>query len=312
MTTRYSKVSTAVLPIEVPEIIDCFVHVQLPGEESVAIPKAALRDPSSLAQWPGTGMVDHMFSRDPDRRAREETSRSLELSLAELDRRNIGRGMVVVSSRPDPAVLEALAAHSDRLFVALRADPHEGMDAVRRIDALSRAYPMIRAVSLSPHQIYPFIAPNSKEYYPIYAKCVELDIAIYINVGFPGPRVPAFTQDPMALDEVCWFFPELRIVMRHGGEPWTDVCAKMLLRWPNLYYATTAFAPRYYPREIIELCNGRAPNKVIWAGYWPILSYERLFAEMVQLPLVADAWPRFLAANAIEAFGLPAAPGLPS
>src|SRR5262249_35427498 len=160
----------------------------------------------------------------------------------------------------------------DRLFVALRADPHEGMDAVRRIDALARAYPMIRAVSLSPHQIYPHIAPNSKEYYPIYAKCVELDLAVYINVGFPGPRVPAFTQAPMALDEVCWFFPDLRVVMRHGGEPWTDVCAKLLLRWPNLYYATTAFAPRYYPREILELVNRRAPNQVIWAGYWPILS----------------------------------------
>jgi predicted TIM-barrel fold metal-dependent hydrolase len=299
-------VGAAELPVPVPEIIDAFVHVQLPGEESVPVPKAALRDPESLKQWPGTGMVDYLFSRDPERRAREEASRSLDLSLAELDTHGIRRGLVVVSNDPDEAVLEELAAHPDRLFVALRADPHEGMAAVRRIDALCRAYPMIRAVSLSPHQLYPHIAPNSKEYYPIYAKCAELDIAVYVNVGFPGPRVPAFTQDPMALDEVCWFFPELRVVMRHGGEPWTDVCAKMLLRWPNMYYATTAFAPRYYPREIIELCNKRAPNKVIWAGYWPILSYERLFTELAGLPLVAEAWPRFLAGNAIEAFRLPA------
>jgi predicted TIM-barrel fold metal-dependent hydrolase len=299
-------VGASELPVPVPEIIDAFVHVQLPGEESIPVPRAALRDPESLAQWPGTGMVDYLFSRDPARQARENTSRSLDLSLAEFDTHGIRRGLVVVSHDPDEAVLEELAAHADRLFVALRADPHEGMVAVRRIDALCRAYPMIRAVSLSPHQLYPHIAPNSKEYYPIYTKCAELDIAVYINVGFPGPRVPAFTQDPMALDEVCWFFPELRVIMRHGGEPWTDVCAKMLLRWPNLYYATTAFAPRYYPREIIELCNKRAPNKVIWAGYWPILSYERLFAEMAGLPLVAQAWPRFLAGNAIEAFRLPA------
>jgi hypothetical protein len=292
------------LPVAVPEIIDAFVHVQLPGEDVVPIPRAALRDPDSLAHWPGTGLVDHLFARDPDRRAREETSHSLERSLAELDDNGIGRALVVLPGNPSQQVLDELAAHADRLFVALRADPHEGMVAVRRINELCRAYPMIRAISLSPHQLYPSIAPNSKEYYPIYAKCVELDIAVYINVGFPGPRVPAASQDPMALDEVCWFFPDLRVIMRHGGEPWTDVCAKLLLRWPNLYYATTAFAPKYYPRDILSLCNGRAPNKVIWAGYWPILSYQRLYTELAQLPLREHAWPRFLAGNAIEAFRL--------
>lgn len=296
---------SAAFPFDVPEIIDAFVHVQLPGEDAVPIPRAALRDPESLAHWPGTGMVDHLFARDPERRAREQASRDLDASLAELDAHGIGRSLVVVSADPPPEVLEQLAAHADRLFVALRADPHEGMAGVRRIDELCRKYPMIRAVSLSPHQIYPFIAPNSKEYYPIYAKCVELDVAVYVNVGFPGPRVPAFTQDPMALDEVCWFFPELRVVMRHGGEPWTDVCVRLLLRWPNLYYATTAFAPRYYPRDVLRLVNKRAPNKIIWAGYWPILSYDRLFAELAELPLEDAAWSRFLAGNAIEAFRLP-------
>jgi len=294
-------------PFSVPEIIDAFVHVQLPGEDAVPIPRAALRDAESLAHWPGTGMVDHLFARDPSRRAREEASRDLAASLAELSDHGIARGLVVLPADPAPEVLEAVAAHADRLFVALRADPHEGMVGVRRIDALCRRHPMIRAVSLSPHQIYPFIAPNSKEYYPIYAKCVELDVAVYVNVGVPGPRVPAFTQDPMALDEVCWFFPDLRVIMRHGGEPWTDVCVRLLLRWPNLYYATTAFAPRYYPRDVLALLDRRAPNKVIWAGYWPILSYDRLFTELAALPLKPEAWPRFLAGNAIEAFRLPPA-----
>jgi hypothetical protein len=302
-------VTDARLPVPVPEIIDSFVHVQLPGEDAVAVPRAALRDAESLASWPGTGMVDHLFARDPERAEREEISRDLGRSLDELTANGIRRGLVVLPSDPGEPVLEQLAAHPDRVFAALRVDPHEGMDAVRRIDRLCRAYPMIRAVSLSPHQLYPTIAPNSKEYYPIYAKCIERDIAVYVNVGFPGPRVPAFSQDPMALDEVCWFFPELRVVMRHGGEPWTDVCAKLLLRWPNLYYATTAFAPKYYPRDILALCNRRAPNKVIWAGYWPILSYRRLFAELAELPLSESAWPRFLAGNAIEAFRLPPRPG---
>jgi predicted TIM-barrel fold metal-dependent hydrolase len=74
---------------------------------------------------------------------------------------------------------------------------------------------------------------------------------------------------------VCWFFPELTVVMRHGGEPWVDTCVKMLLRWPNLYYATTASRP-LLPRADNPPAQPRGRDRVIWAGYWPMLSYERL------------------------------------
>jgi predicted TIM-barrel fold metal-dependent hydrolase len=178
------------------------------------------------------------------------------------------------------------------------------MAAIRRLSSLAERYPIVRSVSLTPHTIYPFIAPNSREYYPVYAKCVELDLAAFVNVGFPGPRVPAWIQDPIHLDDVCWFFPDLRVVMRHGGEPWVDTCIKMLLRWPNLYYATTAFAPRYYPRNIIDFVNGRGRDKVLYAGYWPTLSYERIFRELAALPIKDDIWPGFLRDNAERAFKL--------
>ncbi|EUA23102.1 hypothetical protein I553_5458 [Mycobacterium xenopi 4042] len=36
---------------------------------------------------------------------------------------------------------------------------------------------------------------------------------------------------------------------RHGCEPWEDLAVKLMLKWPNLYYSTSAFAPRYYPKR---------------------------------------------------------------
>ena len=56
---------------------------------------------------------------------------------------------------------------------------------------------------------------------------------------------------------------------RHGCEPWTDLAVKLLLKWPNLYYSTTAFAPKYYPKEIIDFANTRGADKVIFSGYFP-------------------------------------------
>ncbi len=56
--------------------------------------------------------------------------------------------------------------------------------------------------------------------YPIYAKCVELDIPVFVLTGVPGPRVPSAPQKVELIDDVCWYFPDLKFVMRHGGEPW--------------------------------------------------------------------------------------------
>ena len=122
---------------------------------------------------------------------------------------------------------------------------------------------------------------NDKRYYPLYAKCVELDIPIFVCAGVPGPRVPMAPQKVELIDEVCWFFPELTFVMRHGAEPWTELAVKLMLKWPNLYYSTSAFAPKHYPKAIIDYANTRGADKVIYAGYFPAgLTYDRIFADL--------------------------------
>jgi predicted TIM-barrel fold metal-dependent hydrolase len=109
------------------------------------------------------------------------------------------------------------------------------------------------------------------------------------------------------IDEVCWFFPELKFVMRHGAEPWTDLAVKLMLKYPNLYYSTSAFAPRYYPQTIIDYANTRGASKVMYAGYFPMgLSLERIFSELPNVPFKDDVWPKFLRENAVRVFGLDA------
>ena len=49
----------------------------------------------------------------------------------------------------------------------------------------------------------------------------ELDIPICVNGGIVGPRMPSWPQQVSRFDEVCYDFPDLTIVMMHGGEPWT-------------------------------------------------------------------------------------------
>ena len=92
---------------------------------------------------------------------------------------------------------------------------------------------------------------------------------------------------------------------RHGCEPRTALAAKLLLKWPNLYYSTTAFAPKYYPQDIINFANTRGSDKVMYCGYFPAgLTLERQFRDMPDVPFNDGVWPKFLRENAIRVFKL--------
>jgi len=146
---------------------------------------------------------------------------------------------------------------------------------------------------------------SDRRYYPIYQTCIDLDIPVVVNAGIAGPRVPSECQNVMHFDQVCYDFPELRIVMRHGAEPWEDLAVKLMVKWPGLFYMTSAFAPKYYPRAIVEYANTRGADKIMYAGYYPMgLDLGRIFAELPDVPFRDHVWPKFLRQNALEVFKL--------
>ena len=140
---------------------------------------------------------------------------------------------------------------------------------------------------------------NDKKMYPLYAH-VRGDRHPHLRVrGIPGPRIPFAPQHVELIDEVMYDFPELTFVMRHGAEPWTELAVKLMLKWPNLHYSTSAFAPSYYPKAVIDFANTRGADKVMYAGYFPAgLSYDRIFSELPDVPLADEVWPKFLRENA--------------
>jgi len=223
-------------------------------------------------------------------------------TLGHMDRFNIERAMIGFDERSEGA-MTAHARFRDRFFFDLPVNPNLGMDEVRRIRESKRKYG-IDAVSVFPAGVNPQVPINDKRFYPIYTACVEENLPIFVNAGVPGPRVPGACQDVHLIDEVCWFFPDLKFVMRHGAEPHVDMAVKLMLKYPNLYYSTSAFAPKYYPKEIIQFANTRGADKILYAGYFPMgLSLERIFAELAELPLRDEVWPKFLRTNALKVLG---------
>jgi uncharacterized protein len=228
-----------------------------------------------------------------------------DLLLPEMDRYGIERAVLMHTTPEDPVSLAAIEAHPDRFTGQFTVSPMLGYDALREIHFMVEHHPITsleHGAAFGPHPI----PVNDKRMYPIYAKCIELDLPIFMYVGVPGPRVAFAPQYVGLLDEVCAYFPELKIVMRHGAEPWTDLAVKLMLKWPNLYFSTSGFAPKYYPSEIIEYANTRGAEKIIYSGYFPIgLPLSRTFAELPQVPFRAHVWPLFLRENARRVLNLP-------
>lgn len=243
--------------------------------------------------------AQYMFKGVPKYEDHEVTD-PVEVVLAGMDAHGISKFVVGVHENEHSQ--RAVREHPDRFVPLMNVDPNSGMEALRKLEAGVEEWG-IKAAHVWGTGLIPQVDLDDKKMYPIYAKCVELDLPIFVYAGVPGPRIPMSPQTVMRLDEVCWFFPELTIVVRHGGEPWTDLMVKLMLKWPGLHYSTSAFAPKYYPRDIIDYANTRGADKILYAGYYAAgLSLDRLFAELPGVGFKDDVWPKFLRENAERVF----------
>lgn len=224
-------------------------------------------------------------------------------TLTAMDAHGVSVGLVSLAS---PAAEDAVRRYPDRFVPSVDVDGNDVVGSVRRLrDTHGRLG--VRAAAMFPPGTDPQIPVDDPRWYALYATCVELGLPLFCTAGVPGPRVPMACQHVERFDRVCYDFPELTVVLRHGGEPWDDLAVKLMLKWPGLHYSTSAFAPKHYPRSVIDFANTRGADKVLYGGYHPYaLTLDRIFDELPGVPLRDEVWPRFLHDNAARILGLAA------
>jgi hypothetical protein len=283
-------------PVGLP-VIDTMVGFPHEGSAQYDFIRKQTKDRESKEEFEFP--VEYMFKDVPQGLSTDDP---VSLVLQQMDRFGIEKAMIGVG---EDSAQQALKMFPDR-FVPSGAlvDPNDVMGSV---NAIRREYEQfgIRATSVFPAGTFPQVPIDDPKMYPIYATCVELGIPIFVCAGVPGPRVPFAPQEVSRIDVVMFDFPDLVFVTRHGCEPWEDLAVKLMLKWPNLYYSTSAFAPKYYPKAIIDYANSRGADKILYAGYFPMgLSLERIFSDMPKVPLKDEVWPKFLYGNAARILGL--------
>jgi predicted TIM-barrel fold metal-dependent hydrolase len=241
---------------------------------------------------------------------------SLEDMLRRMDASGIERSMLIAAKVgpadhracyhvPYSLVADAVQKYPDRFLGLAGVDPTEGMRGVRELERAVREYGFIGA-HLYPHWFE--LAPDHARYYPFYAKCVELDVPIQLQVGqslvydksFPRRSVGR----PITLDSVACDFPELKLIGIHIGIPWTEEMIAMAWKHENVFIGSDAHAPRYWPQSFIHYINTYGQDKVLFGTDFPVLGFEETMKQIDELDLRPVPKQKFLRDNAIRIYGL--------
>jgi len=176
------------------------------------------------------------------------------------------------------------------------------MPSLRELTAVVADLPVVYAAvgpSFWGDGMYP---ASDAVYYPLYTKCAELELPLCLNTGLPGPPIPGEVQNPIHLDRVCVRFPEVKLCMIHGADPWWDVAIRLLIKYQNLRIMTSAWSPKRLPDSLLHYMRTRGKNKVIFASDWPVLRQSRVVPEAVALDLPPEVLDNYLYNNANDFF----------
>lgn len=202
-------------------------------------------------------------------------------------------------------VADAVKEHPDRFYGLAGLDPTEGMDQVRELQHAIEDLGFIGAHSY-PHWFE--TPPDHARYYPLYAKCVELDVPIQLQVGQSLVYTKSYPRrsvgQPITLDSVACDFPELKLIGIHVGIPWTDEMISMAWKHENIYIGCDAHSPKYWPPSFLKYVNSYGQDKVIFGTDFPVLGFERTMQEIDDLELKPVVLQKLLRDNARRIYKL--------
>lgn len=233
---------------------------------------------------------------------------SIEQTLALMDEAGVETLMLSAWCRPEgwvfsnDEIAEYTRAYPDR-FVGVAT-----VDLAHPVAAVAELQRAVNDLGFKALRIVPWLwklPPNHRLYYPLYVKCVELDIPFCTQVGHTGPLMPSETGRPVPyLDEVALDFPELRIVAGHIGHPWTDEMIGLAWKHDNVFIDTSAYLPAYYPPQLLHYLKTYGRDKVLFGSNFPQLSHSACMQQVRALELAPEFEAAFLQGNARRVFRL--------
>lgn len=236
--------------------------------------------------------------------------------LAHLDEAGVDRAVLINYVAPE--VIGYTEAANTFVSDYVRADPERliAVGGIRpdRADGAAEVRHLVRDLGIRglklhpPHQLFrpnAYVDGERPELRAIYAACAGERIPVIFHTGtsvFPGARNRF--GDPLLVEDVAVDFPELTIVLAHGGRPlWTETAMFLARRFPNVWLELSGVPPAslldYFPKL------PRLLDKALFGTDWPGPGVRSIRANVEQfraLPLPPGAATKVLEENPLRVF----------
>lgn len=275
-------------------ITDCHVHIQ---------PFQLMLSPPAL---------ELMKTHQPKFDRVLEFTRSPKALLKYMDEVGLDRAVLINAAAPDvtgcPAGLNAMAAKyamEDPKRLISCGSLHPGYSPNPRADIDEIVRLGLRLIKIHPpHQLF---YPNDylkgvKELELLYRAAQSNGIPVMFHTGtsiFPGARNKY--GDPIHIDDVAVDFPDLKIVLAHGGRPlWMDTAFFLVRHHCNVYLDISSIPAQrlleYFPR-LPEIAR-----KTLFGTDWPgpgVHGIKEALDSFRALPLSTDTKQQILSQTAL-------------
>lgn len=203
----------------------------------------------------------------------------------------------------NPEVLEFCRAYPQKFVGFWGIDPHKKMAAVREVEHAVRDLGM-KGIAVDPYLAH--IRPSEARFYPLYAKCCELGVPVFITMA-PPPQVPGAIleyADPRDVDTVARDFPELVIIMSHGGYPFVSEAIYTCLRNANVYMDISEYERAPLVDVYVRAMNETIADKVVFASAHPFVDLADALDAWKAFPLKEEVRRKVMYGNARRILGM--------
>lgn len=189
--------------------------------------------------------------------------------------------------------------YPDRFVGMTTYDPNNITQSLRDLEKAVKQYGF-KACYV---HIFGFDIPlNDRKMYPLFSKCIDLDIPVSMQTGYVLEGMPSDHGRPIYLDRIALDFPELKIIGTHTGYPWCEEMIAMAYKFENVYFGVSAHFPKYLERNVINYINTRGQNKVIFGTN--LIPFKPMLSQIEELGLREDAKKKLLRDNAVKLYKL--------
>ena len=263
----------------------------------------------------------HVWARDPYKKlsgmlgvdpAPSVVQRSVPLALQEMEAAGITKALVVnrrarppYESVPNADVLSFVRENPGRFYAVPALEPADRSAALDELEQLFTE-PEIRAIHIEPGFAARPMYADDANLYPIYERMARKGMPLLVSAG--GTEGPDMSYvDPVHVHRVAKDFPNLKLVITHGGYPYVQQALFVAFDCSNVYLSPDMYlnVPNMPGSlEYVRAANYFLGDRLLFGTAYPVRPMMESVQHFNQLPFDAGVKEKVLHKNAAKLFGI--------